>query len=69
LYDEGAGTGWTVYPPLRNVTYHRGIRVDLAIFSLHIAGARRIIRRINFITTIYQRRQKEINLFNIPLFI
>jgi len=69
MYDEGAGTGWTVYLLLRNVTYHRGIRVDLAIFSLHIAGIRRIIRRINFITTIYQSRQIQYKLFNILLFI
>lgn len=69
MYDEGAGTGWTVYPPLSNSVYHRGISVDLAIFSLHIAGIRSIMRRINFITTIYQSRQKLLKLFNIPLFI
>jgi len=69
IYDDGVGTGWTVYPPLRNSIYHRGIRVDLAIFSLHIAGVRRIISRINFITTILQRRQKQFKLFKLPLFI
>jgi len=69
MYDEGVGTGWTVYPPLRNATYHRGVRVDLAIFRLHIAGASRIMRSINFITTIWHRRQKELELFKLPLFI
>jgi len=69
IYDDGVGTGWTVYPPLSNSTYHRGLRVDLAIFSLHIAGVRSIISRINFITTILQRRQKQFKLFKLPLFI
>jgi len=69
MYDEGVGTGWTVYPPLRNATYHRGVRVDLAIFRLHIAGASRIMRSINFITTIWHIRQKELELFKLPLFI
>lgn len=51
--DAGAGTGWTLYPPLSSHIGHPGSRVDSIIFSLHIAGARRLIARINFIRTIY----------------
>jgi len=51
MADSGAGTGWTVYPPLRSRLGHRGNRVDFVIFSLHIAGARRILRSLNFIRT------------------
>jgi cytochrome c oxidase subunit 1 len=68
--DEGVGTGWTVYPPLRNSVYHSGVRVDLAIFRLHLAGIRRILGAINFLTTIFFcKRRKRIPLFRIPLFI
>lgn len=70
LMDEGVGTGWTVYPPLRNSTYHSGIRVDLAIVRLHLAGARRIMGAINFLTTIFfSRSRRRMPLWRIPLFI
>lgn len=54
--DSGVGTGWTIYPPLSRLTGHSSRRVDLAIFSLHLAGASSILRRINFMVTIFLLR-------------
>ena len=68
IVERGAGTGWTVYPPL-SVIGHPGGSVDLAIFSLHIAGARRILGRANFLTTIFNIRREGIRLELLPLFV
>lgn len=68
LVERGAGTGWTVYPPL-SVVGHGGGAVDLRIFSLHIAGVRRILGSVNFITTILNIRGEGISIDLIPLFV
>merc|ERR1712050_96814 len=68
LIERGAGTGWTVYPPLSNVG-HPGGAVDLGIFSLHVAGVRRILGSINFITTISNIKGEGITMELIPLFV
>jgi len=68
LVESGAGTGWTVYPPL-SVVGHVGGAVDITIFSLHIAGARRILGSINFITTITNIRGTGLTIDIIPLFV
>jgi len=68
LVEGGAGTGWTVYPPLSHIG-HPGSAVDLTIFSLHIAGVRRVLGSINFITTILNIRGEGLDLFLIPLFV
>lgn len=68
LVESGSGTGWTVYPPL-SVVGHSGGSVDLTIFSLHIAGIRRILGSVNFITTIMNIRRIGISFELIPLFI
>lgn len=65
----GAGTGWTVYPPLSSISFHTDISVDLAIFSLHLGGVSSILRRINFITTIFSMRFSGFNLERMPLFV
>lgn len=66
--ESGSGTGWTIYPPLRRIG-HMGRRVDSVIFSLHLAGVRRIIRRLNFIRTMWNNRGGDINLEKITLFV
>jgi len=68
LVESGAGTGWTVYPPLSTMG-HSGASVDLTIFSLHMAGVRRILGSINFITTIRNMRGNGLVYINIPLFV
>ena len=68
LVERGAGTGWTVYPPLSTVG-HPGAAVDLGIFSLHVAGIRRILGSINFITTIINIRANGYTLELMPLFV
>ena len=68
LVESGAGTGWTVYPPL-SVVGHPGGAVDLRIFSLHIAGVRRILGSVNFITTIINIRGDGLTLDVMPLFV
>ena len=68
LAERGAGTGWTVYPPL-SVVGHPGAAVDLRIFSLHVAGVRRILGSVNFITTILNIRGEGYVLELIPLFV
>jgi len=69
IADSGAGTGWTVYPPLRSRLGHRGNRVDFVIFSLHMAGARSILRRLNFMSTIWNNRGAEVRFDKITLFV
>ena len=68
LVESGIGTGWTVYPPLSRVG-HPGGSVDIGIFSLHIAGVRRILGSVNFITTISNMRGEGITADLIPLFV
>lgn len=65
----GAGTGWTVYPPLSRVSFHSDISVDIAIFSLHLGGVSSILRRINFITTIFTMRFSGFKMERMPLFV
>lgn len=67
-FSSGAGTGWTVYPPLSRVIGHNDISVDIVIFSLHLGGISSILRRINFITTIYISRFTGITLRRLSLF-
>lgn len=69
LLEGGVGTGWTVYPPLSTLIAHAGPCVDLAIFRLHLAGARRILGAINFLTTIYNMRHEAVGYHRLPLFI
>jgi len=68
MVERGIGTGWTVYPPL-SVVGHSGSAVDLGIFSLHIAGVRRILGSVNFITTILNIRGDGLTLDLMPLFV
>lgn len=69
MCETGAGTGWTIYPPLRGSLGHRGSAVDLVIFRLHIAGVGSILRRINFMRTLWNIRGAEISFDKIPLFV
>lgn len=69
LCETGVGTGWTVYPPLRRSLGHSGSAVDLAIFSLHLAGVSSILRRINFICTMWNIRRGDLTFEKIPLFV
>ena len=57
-----------MYPPLSTVG-HPGAAVDLGIFSLHVAGIRRILGSINFITTIINIRANGYTLELMPLFV
>ena len=66
--ERGSGTGWTVYPPL-SVVGHAGGAVDLRIFSLHVAGVRRILGSVNFITTIINIRGEGLTFSLLPLFV
>lgn len=50
--EGGRGTSWVFYPPLSSEG-HYGASVDFSIFSLHIAGVRRMVGSLNFITTVY----------------
>jgi len=68
LVESGVGTGWTVYPPLSSVG-HPGRAVDLGIFSLHIAGVRRILGSVNFITTICNMRGEGLTADLMSLFV
>lgn len=43
--------------------------MDLAIFSLHLAGVRSILRRINFIRTMWNIRGSDVTFEKIPLFV
>lgn len=65
--EGGSGTSWVFYPPLRREG-HYGASVDFSIFSLHIAGVRRIVGRINFITTMYVGKGS-LSMENLTLFI
>lgn len=66
--EGGLQTGWTLYPPLSGVKFRRRPSVDFGIFSLHIAGLRRILGSINFLTTLLNMRGPERRLDRIPLF-
>jgi len=58
-----------VYPPLASIQAHSGPSVDLAIFSLHLSGAASILRAINFIVTIFNRRAPGLFRHKLPLFV
>jgi cytochrome c oxidase subunit 1 len=69
LVEVGAGTGWTVYPPLSSIVAHSGASVDLAIFSLHLAGVSSLMGTVNFITTIFNMRVKNLGFHQMSLFV
>lgn len=69
LVEVGAGTGWTVYPPLASIVAHSGASVDLAIFSLHLAGASSLMGTVNFITTVFNMRVKNLAYHQMSLFV
>nr|YP_011036694.1 cytochrome c oxidase subunit I [Xestocephalus gracilus]WRK21298.1 cytochrome c oxidase subunit I [Xestocephalus gracilus] len=69
LTEMGPGTGWTIYPPLSSNIAHSGASIDLTIFSLHLAGISSILGAINFITTILNMRNKNMMLYQMPLFV
>jgi len=53
----GLNGGWTLYPPLSRLIGRPGVRVNFLIFSLHLAGLRRILGRINFISSVLTIRK------------
>nr|AJD22695.1 cytochrome c oxidase subunit I [Colletes gigas]QLI42496.1 cytochrome c oxidase subunit I [Colletes gigas] len=65
---SGSGTGWTVYPPLSSLMYHPSMSVDLTIFSLHIAGISSIMSSMNFIVTILNMKNYNLNYDQLSLF-
>ena len=68
IVERGVGTGWTVYPPL-SILGHPGRSVDIGIFALHLAGVRRILGSVNFITTIINIRGEGLSIELIPLYV
>jgi len=65
----GVNGGWTLYPPLSSLVGNNSINVDFLIFSLHIAGIRRILSSINFITSIFLMRNVLIKINRINLYL
>lgn len=62
------GVGWTIYPPLTRFIFSSGSSIEIIIFSLHIAGVSSIIRAINFISTILNIKNINININMFSLF-
>jgi cytochrome c oxidase subunit 1 len=58
-----------VYPPLRSSVGHSGQSVDFVIFRLHLAGARSILRSLNFICTMWNGRGTEVRFGKVTLFV
>nr|YP_009121673.1 cytochrome c oxidase subunit I [Hylaeus dilatatus]AJG02939.1 cytochrome c oxidase subunit I [Hylaeus dilatatus] len=65
---SGSGTGWTIYPPLSSILYHPSLSTDFTIFSLHIAGISSIMGSINFIVTILNMKNMNLNYDQMTLF-
>nr|YP_010959074.1 cytochrome c oxidase subunit 1 [Pseudophilothrips ichini]WND64417.1 cytochrome c oxidase subunit 1 [Pseudophilothrips ichini] len=63
LIEEGTGTGWTVYPPLSSLT--SGTSIDMTIISLHIAGVSSLLGSINFISTIFNMSNMNMEYFTL----
>lgn len=69
VVERGVGTGWTIYPPLSSNIGQSGPAIDLALFSLHLAGAASVAGGINFLTTIYNGRNKGQTIPRLQLFV
>lgn len=65
----GAHVGWTIYPPISSIQYSSTHSIDFIIFRLHLAGAGRILRAINFTTTILNMRGGYMRLDRLSLFV
>jgi cytochrome c oxidase subunit 1 len=66
---SGVNGGWTLYPPLSSLLGNSNINLDILIFSLHLAGASSILGSINFMTSIFLRRNILIKINSMNLYL
>lgn len=60
--------GWTGYPPLSNSVYSPQIGADFWLIGLILVGTSSTMGAVNFLSTAFNMRAKNMTLFQIPLF-
>ena len=60
--------GWTAYPPLSTRTYSPNIGADLWIIGLMLVGTSSTMGAVNFLSTAFNMRCKNMTFFQMPLF-
>ncbi|NMG59948.1 cytochrome c oxidase subunit I [Geitlerinema sp. P-1104] len=66
IIDQPPVSGWTSYPPLSLISGQVGEM--MWILSVLLLGTSSILGGINFVTTIFKMRVKEMSLYDMPLF-
>lgn len=66
IIDQPPVAGWTSYPPLSLISGEVGEM--MWILSILLLGTSSILGGINFVTTIFKMRIKEMSLYDMPLF-
>ena len=60
--------GWTAYPPLSNSYYMKTLGADLWLIGLILVGTSSTMGAVNFLSTVFNMRCKNMTFFQMPLF-
>ena len=60
--------GWTAYPPLSGATHSPNIGADLWIIGIVLVGTSSTMAAVNFLSTVFNMRCKNMTFFQLPLF-
>ncbi len=60
--------GWTAYPPLSSSTYMKTLGADLWLIGLILVGTSSTMGAVNFLSTVFNMRCKNMTFFQMPLF-
>jgi cytochrome c oxidase subunit 1 len=60
--------GWTAYPPLSSSAYNQTLGADLWFIGLILVGTSSTMGAVNFLSTVFNMRCKNMTFFQMPLF-
>ncbi len=60
--------GWTAYPPLSSIQYNGNLGADLWILGVVLVGTSSTMGAVNFLSTVFNMRCKNMTFFQMPLF-
>ena len=60
--------GWTAYPPLSTAAYNGNLGADLWIIGIILVGTSSTMGAVNFLSTVFNMRCKNMTFFQLPLF-
>ena len=60
--------GWTAYPPLSTSTFMKTLGADMWIIGVMLVGTSSTLGAVNFLSTVFNMRCKNMTFFQMPLF-